>query len=254
LPRGVFDAPRSAMRTIVSRDDMAGPSSSTASERRMDAPDPGAKAPAIRLDVYKRGQGTPIRVVVMCACALLVASGAHWLYLLPATGSGWYTPVMVTGGALVALALALGLIVVMYRTLVRGKSDRDLLRWGAMTGAVVLASVAAWGINEKILVGIDAMARPLIQVVFPFNWGFLISVMAFVYGLWASFMILVNHPQRAEFLIETETEMRKVAWPTRREYLGASVVVIIIIAIVSCYISFVDLVLNKLLGWLKIGY
>lgn len=38
---------------------------------------------------------------------------------------------------------------------------------------------------------------------------------------------LLNKPRIADFLIATEAEMKKVAWPTRKEVVGATVVVIV---------------------------
>ena len=220
----------------------------------MDATDPGSKGPLVRINVYKRGQGTAIRIVVMAFLALLAASGGRWLYLLPKTGTAWYQSVVVTGGALASLALVAAATVGLYRSLVRNRTDRELLRWGAMTGGVLLASVVAWWINARLFSGVEMLVLPLIATPLPVSWGVVISTLAALYAIGCVFALLVNHPQRAEFLIETETEMRKVAWPTRREYVGSSIVVIVIVAFVSIYLTLVDLVLNKLLSWLRIGY
>ena len=220
----------------------------------MDASDPGSKGPRVRLNVYKRGQGTAIRIVVMAFLALLAASGGRWLYLLPKTGTAWYQSVVVTGGALASLALVAAAMVGLYRSLVRNQIDRELLRWGAMTGGVLLVSLVAWWINARLFSGVEMLVRPLIATPLPVSWGVVISTLAALYAIVCIFALLVNHPQRVDFLIETETEMRKVAWPTRREYVGSSIVVIVIVAFVSIYLTLVDLVLNKLLSWLRIGY
>jgi preprotein translocase SecE subunit len=101
---------------------------------------------------------------------------------------------------------------------------------------------------------VDALHKPLMETPLPVSWGILVSSAAFLYGMWAVFHLLLNHPQRVDFLIETETELRKVAWPTRREYLGASVVVIVIVMLVALYLTGVDLILNRLMIWLGIGF
>jgi len=55
--------------------------------------------------------------------------------------------------------------------------------------------------------------------------------------------ILVNRPRVAGFLVEVEGELRKVSWPTRREVLGSTVVVLILMAVLSAYIFLADLLL-----------
>jgi preprotein translocase subunit SecE len=222
-------------------------------ERRADAADTGPKTPLFQ--IYKRGQGIPVRVVVFVTFVLLGLSGAHWLYLLPRTTTGWFDKALVTGGSLLTLAIVAVTGILLYRTLVRGKQDRDLLRWGALTGGIILTAVIAkLVVVDKMMGNVESLHRALLEPTLPVSWGLLVSSAAFLYGLWAAFNLVVNHPQRVDFLIETETELRKMAWPTRREYVGASVVVIIIVLIVALYLWGVDLILNRLMIWLGIGF
>jgi preprotein translocase subunit SecE len=84
-------------------------------------------------------------------------------------------------------------------------------------------------------------------VLFPAAGIFLVSLLvAHLY---------LNRPKPAEFLIETEGEIRKVAWPARKEYLGSSAVVVVVIIILSLYLFAVDKTLSELLvKWLKVGF
>lgn len=215
----------------------------------------GSPWAAFQPNVYKQGQGTPVRLTVFAAFALLWFSGCRWLYLLPGTASSWYKPVMPTGGTLLALAAVIAAGIALYRIVVRGRTDRPLLRWGAMTGGWVLAAVLVkWLLLGQALASVEALAKPLLSKPLPMKWGHVASALAYLYGLWAVFCLVVNHPQRVDFLIETETELRKVAWPVRREYVGASFVVIIIVALVSLYLTGVDLLLTQLMIWLGIGF
>ena len=52
------------------------------------------------------------------------------------------------------------------------------------------------------------------------------------------------------FLREVRAELRKVAWPTRKELITYTVVVIVAVAAVGIYITLADLVIAKLLGLL----
>jgi preprotein translocase SecE subunit len=234
---------------------MAGQPTSMATERQKDASEPGGGRSAFRLDIYKRGQGTPTRAFIFIALALVWVTGCRWLYYLPGTGTAWYEPVWLSGGPLIALGITAAVAVALYRVLLRGRTDREILRWGALTGGISLAGAAAWLLNTRALATVEVLSRPWTAEPIPaVNWGVVISAMAFVYGLWALYRVIVNHPGRADFLIETETELRKVAWPTRREYVGSSIVVIVIVALLSLYLTAVDVVLNRLMMWLGIGY
>ena len=69
------------------------------------------------------------------------------------------------------------------------------------------------------------------------------------------FMILAyvagNTTRAADLLIETEIEMRKVTWPTTREVLGATVVVIVVVMILGLYLFGLDKIYElTFLRWL----
>ena len=50
-----------------------------------------------------------------------------------------------------------------------------------------------------------------------------------------------NRPKTADFLIETENELKnKVTWPSRKEEISASVVVVVTVLILSVFIFGVD--------------
>ena len=51
-----------------------------------------------------------------------------------------------------------------------------------------------------------------------------------------------------QFLREVRVEMKKVTWPSRKEVIGSTAVVILASFVVAFFLGFVDLVLQKLLG------
>ena len=65
---------------------------------------------------------------------------------------------------------------------------------------------------------------------------------------------LMNREAWAEFLIETEGEVKKVSWPARKDYLGSSLVVIVVITVVSLFLWAADAGLSELMKKLKIGF
>ena len=50
----------------------------------------------------------------------------------------------------------------------------------------------------------------------------------------------------AQFLREVKIELKKVTWPTRKQTMGSTVVVIILVAIISLFLGLVDLSLSSL--------
>jgi preprotein translocase subunit SecE len=52
------------------------------------------------------------------------------------------------------------------------------------------------------------------------------------------------------FLREVRVEMKKVTWPQRKEVIGSTAVVILASFLVAFFLGFVDLTLQKLLGFI----
>ena len=61
-----------------------------------------------------------------------------------------------------------------------------------------------------------------------------------VVGLAALMFWLINRPQSADFLIATESEMKKVSWSSRKEIVGSTKVVIITTFILAGLLYGVD--------------
>lgn len=63
---------------------------------------------------------------------------------------------------------------------------------------------------------------------------------------------LVNNERFADFLIATESEMKKVSWSSRAELIGSTVVVIVTVFILAAFIFGVDNVILTGMKWLGI--
>ena len=64
---------------------------------------------------------------------------------------------------------------------------------------------------------------------------------------------LANRPKPANFLIDTEIEMKKVTWPTPREVASATVVVIIVLLLMGAFLFGVDrVVIQPVFQWIGI--
>ena len=72
-----------------------------------------------------------------------------------------------------------------------------------------------------------------------FTYGQVIPVLVFI-GVAAGILWFLNYPKIADFLIETETEMSRVIWPTRKAIIGSSVVVVVAVVVMSIFLYGVD--------------
>jgi len=73
-------------------------------------------------------------------------------------------------------------------------------------------------------------------------------VIAVVVGAAALFGLhwVLNKPRTVDLLIETETEMRKVSWPTLPEVWNATLVVCLVTVVLAITMSVFDMALRKL--------
>jgi preprotein translocase subunit SecE len=50
-----------------------------------------------------------------------------------------------------------------------------------------------------------------------------------------------------QYLIDVRTEFRKLTWPTQREYVGGTIGVIVIVAIIAAVLGLIDVGLGALM-------
>ncbi|HLY72601.1 MAG TPA: preprotein translocase subunit SecE [Planctomycetota bacterium] len=93
------------------------------------------------------------------------------------------------------------------------------------------------------LMGKEASLRPQL---FP-------AIAVFMSVMFVVFQVL-NQDKASEFLIETEGEVKKVSWPVRKEYVGSATIVVLVVAIVSGFLHFVDKYLSLLMQSLGVGF
>jgi preprotein translocase SecE subunit len=77
-------------------------------------------------------------------------------------------------------------------------------------------------------------------------------------GVFLTFMsavyLVLNREKSADFLIETEGEIKKVSWPARKEFVGSAMIVVLVVAIVSMFLHYVDLGLSKMMQAWGVGF
>lgn len=139
------------------------------------------------------------------------------------------------------------------------KSDQGRgVRIFAIVGCLVLALWACVNLydlvtpptipDDQVWLDVD-----LLGVQFPVSAYLVPSVALFVivaFVLWA----VSNKPKVAEFLIETEGELKKVSWPARKEWISSSMAVMVVVALFVAYLFAVDTGLTFLFTKLRIGF
>jgi preprotein translocase subunit SecE len=80
----------------------------------------------------------------------------------------------------------------------------------------------------------------------------LTALVALLFGVVPLALILFHH-RVVDLLIETQQEMRKVAWSSRSEVIGSTIVVVAVVALLSVFILvtdvvFLEIVFKRIIG------
>lgn len=122
----------------------------------------------------------------------------------------------------------------------------------ALFGAVAVHHLPEWGSKwfggENGLASVPFLGAKIVlrPVFFPAAAFFLVTMVAF--------HVFVNRPKMGEFLIDTQGEMKRVSWPTRREWIGSTIVVIVLVFLLSMFLFGADYVLSPLMQKFRIGF
>ncbi len=81
------------------------------------------------------------------------------------------------------------------------------------------------------------------------NLALVISVVVVVLG-WLGLVWLLNRPRSVDLLVETESEMRKISWPSKQEAWNSSIVVVVTVLVMMGLLFFYDVMLNMILSFL----
>jgi preprotein translocase subunit SecE len=118
------------------------------------------------------------------------------------------------------------------------------VRWGTVAALTLVAGLGAqWLVQKELSMINNDMVGVLIKVGAAIVW----------LGLWGLFAFwFVASPRWGEFMIMTESEMRKVAWPSRREVVSSTKVVIILTLALGVLLWIVDIGFIQLFKWVGI--
>ena len=78
------------------------------------------------------------------------------------------------------------------------------------------------------------------------------ATLVFAIGAWFVYRLVAVKPGSVDFLIATETEMKKVNWSTRREIFGSTWVVLMVTAGITLFVYLFDRTFFFLFVWMKV--
>ena len=107
------------------------------------------------------------------------------------------------------------------------KTQGRWTRLGTVVGVGILVVVGAWYAWDQL-----AGLSPVIQAGIP-----LVLMAACFYVL----LRVINSKRPADFMIATEGEMKKVSWSSKKEIIGSTKVVIVVLLIMGAILALVDL-------------
>jgi len=84
---------------------------------------------------------------------------------------------------------------------------------------------------------------PILDI--PLNLALIISVALFLFIVFMILKLIVNKPSVGTMLIDTETEMKKVTWPTWNDAFNSSLIVLGAVAFFAVLLGLADIILNK---------
>jgi len=120
-------------------------------------------------------------------------------------------------------------------------------RMGTVAAAVLIGLLSADFIYSHLKVWLpDAWSIGLKTKVV------VVSTLAFlaVYSLFTFWVM--NKPQNVDFLIATDSEMKKVNWTTRHELVGSTKVVIVFMFIIAIVLFVIDIVFGFFFHWIGV--
>ena len=123
-------------------------------------------------------------------------------------------------------------------------------RYVRITTGALLALLTLYGCSALSAALYDAGALPWRFMGQVYTYSQVVPIAVFI-AVMVGLVWFLNWPRFAEFLIETEIEMRRVAWPSRASVLSSSLVVIVTVVLMSFLLFGIDRLLLFVLKLMK---
>ena len=203
-----------------------------------------------------------IATVAALVAAFCAGAAVYFLFTTRPAGSP-KLPTNVWMGVGAAVFLALAWVVmkkIAPKLAYRNPGQGRWARLGAYVGLGIIAAFGALAMHRLPGIGsrwylVDGLySKPILGVTFMLQPVFF-PALAFFLGSMVGIHLFLNRPRAEAFLTETQGEMKRVSWPTRREWIGSTIVVVVLVLILSCFLYGVDeALLSPLMQKLRIGF
>lgn len=137
---------------------------------------------------------------------------------------------------------------------------KDQGRMARMAAFWTLAILSVYGctrLHGELTARFDSMAQPLLGTRIPFLGLDLTPALLIAFVLAAGALTLLyrylERPKNADLLIQTESELRKVTWPTLQDTINSSMVVLLTVLILMAFLAGSDFVLGKWANLILLG-
>jgi preprotein translocase SecE subunit len=136
------------------------------------------------------------------------------------------------------------------------KDQGRIARMAVFWSLAVLAFYGCASLRRELAGRVPALAQKLMAKIpvigVEVTGALLISLVVF-----AGVLVLVwrwqEKPKNAELLIETESELRKVTWPTGQEVMNASTVVVLFVVFLMAFLAGADWLLGRVTSVVLFG-
>ena len=136
----------------------------------------------------------------------------------------------------------------LFATEVYKRSQGRMVRQVTFIVIATVSALGAWRLFESVMKEMALSSMGALGELIRYG----VPVFLLVLGAWVGYR-LVNWPKFADFLISVEAEMNKVSWPGRSELVKASIVVIVLIALLAMLLFCYDLIWQLIFSTLRIS-
>ena len=117
-------------------------------------------------------------------------------------------------------------------------------RMGTAAGAALVGLLFASFIYTDIAARVDYLSKHRDVALY------IAAAFLLVYGLLVWWYL--NKPSTADFLIATDSEMKKVNWTSRKELIGSTKIVILFMFLIAFLLFAIDIVFGYVFHWIKV--
>jgi preprotein translocase SecE subunit len=132
-----------------------------------------------------------------------------------------------------------------------------MARMAAFWSLAILFVYGCVSLHEELSTRSTALAQPLGGIRIPIlgldlSPALLIAVILAAGALTLLYRLL-ERPKNADLLIDTESELRKVTWPTLQDSINSSMVVLVTVVVLMAFLAGSDYVLGRWASWILLG-